>query len=98
MKLSPLNGVYANYQVHAHKHSFTKPNPDRLYIKILKFINDNGPYVPSAVIRKEFPTALLYPHMLESVHYLDHYSDGHYTYWKLTEKGEDLLTKAYCKK
>lgn len=97
MKLEPLNSLYADYQISAYKHSFTKPNPSRLYIKLLKFINDNGPYVSSALVRKNFSSAQLYPYMLANKSYLEHYREGRNTYWKLTEKGEDLLTAAYSK-
>lgn len=95
MKLEPLNSLYADYQISAYKHSFTKPNPSRLYIKILKFINDNGPYVRTTLVRKLFSSAQLYPYMLANKNYLEHYREGRFTFWKLTEKGEDLLTEAY---
>ena len=97
MKLEPLNSHYYSYQVHAYNHSFSKPTPERLYIKILKFINDNGPYVRTKLVKQNFPTAQLYPYMLESQKYLEHYREGRYTYWKLSIKGKDLLTEAYNK-
>lgn len=95
MKLENLKSDYYKYQISEHRHSFSKPTPEKLYVKILKFINDRGPYVQSAIVRRHFPTAQLYPHMLCVKGYIKHYREGRNTYWKLTSKGSTMLTKAY---